>query len=193
MSDSVDRVFVRALNTVRKIPSAAGSTARPPLQDRLQLYGLYKQATEGDAQGLTTDDEDEGTRQKWEAWHTQHGLSQTESKRRYITVLLESMHAYASSTPQARELIKELEFVWDQIKDVSSSDSSVHVMELQQPHVLGATPRRAESPSLQDDAWRREVELALETLKAQVIALQEERALRPQRARRVMWSIRVRS
>ena len=37
------------------------------------------------------------------------------------------MHAYASSTPEARELVSELEFVWDQIKansNVSSSGSS---------------------------------------------------------------------
>ena len=36
------------------------------------------------------------------------------------------MHAYASTTPEARELVSELEFVWDQIKSnpVSSSSAS---------------------------------------------------------------------
>ncbi|CAG8135834.1 unnamed protein product [Penicillium nalgiovense] len=42
MSDSVDRVFVHALNTVKRIPRTG--TARPPTAERLALYGLYKQS-----------------------------------------------------------------------------------------------------------------------------------------------------
>jgi hypothetical protein len=34
------------------------------------------------------------------------------------------MHRYASQTPEARELVAELEFVWDQIKSNTSSTSS---------------------------------------------------------------------
>lgn len=37
----LDRVFVHALNTVKKIPPR---TARPPTAERLKLYGLYKQS-----------------------------------------------------------------------------------------------------------------------------------------------------
>lgn len=37
-----DRVFVHALNTVKKIPRTG--TARPPPAERLKLYGLYKQS-----------------------------------------------------------------------------------------------------------------------------------------------------
>lgn len=37
-----DRVFVHALNTVKKIPRAG--TTRPPTSERLKLYGLYKQS-----------------------------------------------------------------------------------------------------------------------------------------------------
>jgi hypothetical protein len=39
---STDRVFVHALNTVKKIPRTG--TARPPPEERLKLYGLYKQS-----------------------------------------------------------------------------------------------------------------------------------------------------
>ena len=38
----IDRVFVHALNTVKKIPRTG--SARPPPEDRLKLYGLYKQS-----------------------------------------------------------------------------------------------------------------------------------------------------
>lgn len=38
----LDRVFVHALNTVKRIPRTG--TARPPATERLKLYGLYKQS-----------------------------------------------------------------------------------------------------------------------------------------------------
>jgi Acyl CoA binding protein len=37
-----DRVFAHALQTVRKIPKTG--SVRPPPEDRLKLYGLYKQS-----------------------------------------------------------------------------------------------------------------------------------------------------
>lgn len=58
-----------------------------------------------------------------DAWFAQRGLSRTEAKRRYISTLIETMHRYASQTPEARELVAELEFVWDQIKANTSSGS----------------------------------------------------------------------
>lgn len=47
---NTDRVFVHALNTVKRIPRTG--SARPPDADRLRLYGLYKQSTEGDVEGV---------------------------------------------------------------------------------------------------------------------------------------------
>ncbi|GES59148.1 acyl CoA binding protein [Aspergillus terreus] len=127
MSDSVDRVFVHALNTVKRIPRTG--TARPPASERLKLYGLYKQSMEGDVEGVM--DRPVGNTadvyaecEKWDAWYAQSGLSRTEAKRRYISTLIETMHRYASQTPEARELVAELEFVWDQIKSNTSSTSS---------------------------------------------------------------------
>ncbi|KAJ5091664.1 hypothetical protein NUU61_006534 [Penicillium alfredii] len=133
MSDSVDRVFVHALNTVKRIPRTG--TARPPAAERLKLYGLYKQsmahiAQRGDVEGVMdrpigNTPEVHAECEKWDAWYAQRGLSRTEAKRRYISILIDTMHRYASQTPEARELVAELEFVWDQIKyNVSSSSSS---------------------------------------------------------------------
>ncbi|CAD6443468.1 c9629416-1544-4667-98cf-8c932e7658a2 [Sclerotinia trifoliorum] len=141
MADSVDRVFVHALNTVKKIPKTGAS--RPPPADRLRLYGLYKQAMEGDVDGVmmrpsSRGEEEDGEgelqgeelkreRDKWDAWDAQRGVSRTEAKRRYIEALIDTMHKYASTTADARELVAELEFVWDQIKNNSpSSTGSSH-------------------------------------------------------------------
>ncbi|MCJ1391441.1 hypothetical protein MMC18_004305 [Xylographa bjoerkii] len=147
MSDSVDRVFVHALNTVKKIPRTG--SARPPSAERLKLYGLYKQSMEGDVAGVMARPEEEGERgtgeaEKWDAWSAQHGLSRTTAKRRYISTLITTMHTYASSTPDARALVAELEFVWDQIRanEASSSDDSHPSL----PQAFNYTTRPDDSP-----------------------------------------------
>ncbi|XHG06917.1 hypothetical protein AWENTII_010092 [Aspergillus wentii] len=63
--------------------------------------------------------------EKWDAWFAQRGQTRTQAKRRYISTLIDTMHRYASQTPEARELVAELEFVWDQIKSNTSSLSSM--------------------------------------------------------------------
>lgn len=67
-SNATDRVFVHALNTVKRIPRTG--SARPPPADRLKLYGLYKQSTEGDVEGISQrpdgdDAESIAEREKW--------------------------------------------------------------------------------------------------------------------------------
>ncbi|KAG6139552.1 Autophagy protein 37 [Claviceps purpurea] len=176
MADSVDRVFVHALNTVKKIPKTGAS--RPPPSDRLRLYGLYKQAMEGDVDGVMeqptagpfiTDEELRRERDKWDAWNVQKGLSRTEAKRRYVEALVETMYRYANTT-DAIELVTELEFVWNQIKHntPSSTASSPKATassnkarrQLQQPPVVSEGPMKILSPmSEQDEADARSQKL----------------------------------
>ncbi|KAF2746715.1 hypothetical protein M011DRAFT_477940 [Sporormia fimetaria CBS 119925] len=143
MSDSVDRVFSHALNTVNKIRTGA---QKPPTATRLKLYGLYKQAMEGNVEGIMerpsgSGEEARNNREKWEAWKQQNGLSRTEAKRRYITTLIETMHKYAAHHPDSRELVSELEFVWDQVKsNVPSSSSSSPLQTLQSTGLHMASP-----------------------------------------------------
>lgn len=138
MADSVDRVFGHALNTVNKIRPGS---QKPPSADRLSLYGLYKQSMEGDVALIadrpasppnnTPSETVKKEQEKWDAWKAKEGLGRTEAKRRYIEKLIETMHKYASTTPEARELVEELEFVWDQIKNNSQHSSSEHSSPLQ--------------------------------------------------------------
>ncbi|KAK5172826.1 uncharacterized protein LTR77_002946 [Saxophila tyrrhenica] len=131
MADSIDRVFGHALNTVNKIRPGS---EKPPSEDRLALYGLYKQSMEGDVAAIadrpapnSNDASAESVRkeqEKWDAWKANEGLTRTEAKRQYIEKLIETMHKYASTTAEARELVEELEFVWDQVKNNSQQPSS---------------------------------------------------------------------
>ncbi|SPO05739.1 related to endozepine [Cephalotrichum gorgonifer] len=131
MADSVDRVFVHALSTVKRIPKTGA--VRPPAAERLRLYGLYKQAMEGDVDGVMErpsatalglrGDDLQREMDKWDAWNSQRGLAKTEAKRRYIETLIGTMHKYAN-TGDAKELVSELEFVWTQVKNNTPSLSS---------------------------------------------------------------------
>ncbi|KAE9979735.1 hypothetical protein EG327_006898 [Venturia inaequalis] len=87
-------------------------------------------SVEGNVEGIMempkgNDEQSKKAREKWDAWNSQSSLSRTEAKRRYITTLIETMHKYASHSAESRELVSELEFVWDQVKsNVPSSASS---------------------------------------------------------------------
>ncbi|KAJ4989062.1 Autophagy-related protein 37 [Stagonosporopsis vannaccii] len=135
LSSHIHRVFSHALNTVNKIRTGS---QKPPSATRLRLYGLYKQAMEGDVDGIMdrpegSSEQDLRAREKWDAWKQQNSLSRTEAKRRYITTLIDTMHQYASPSPDSRELVAELEFVWDQVKsNVPSSSSSSPLQTLDQ-------------------------------------------------------------
>lgn len=59
--------------------------------------------------------------EKWDSWHSCAGMSKTDAKRRYIGTLIDTMKEYASGTEEARELVAELEFVWNQIRSQSGS------------------------------------------------------------------------
>ena len=74
-----------------------------------------------------------------DAWNNHHGLSKTEAKRQYISTLIDTMHKYATTTPEARELVSELEFVWDQIKSNSASSSGTspgHIAQSQSQQIV---------------------------------------------------------
>ncbi len=97
----------------------------------MRLYGLYKQAMEGDVDGVMerptaatvaggSSDEVVREQDKWDAWNSQKGISRTEAKRRYVEALIETMHKYAN-TPNALELVSDLEFVWNQVKSSTPS------------------------------------------------------------------------
>lgn len=95
---------MQALNTVKKIPKTGAS--RPPPSTRLLLYGLYKQAMEGDVDGVMERptlasgmgaDELQREKDKWDAWNMQRGMTRIESKRKYIEALIDTMHEHATT------------------------------------------------------------------------------------------------
>ena len=62
-------------------------TRRPSNEQLLELYGLYKQATEGDAQGSRPGMLDLKGRAKFDAWAARKGMARDEAKRRYVSLV----------------------------------------------------------------------------------------------------------
>lgn len=60
---------------------------RPSNEDLLSLYGLYKQATEGDVSSERPGGFDFKAIAKYDAWAGQKGKSQEEAKQEYINLV----------------------------------------------------------------------------------------------------------
>ena len=59
-------------------------TTRPDNQTLLQLYGLYKQGSAGDASGERPGLTDFVARAKWDAWAARKGMPRAEAMQAYI-------------------------------------------------------------------------------------------------------------
>ena len=63
---------------------------RPDNMTMLRIYALYKQATEGDAQGERPGFTDMVGRMKWDGWKALEGTSSNEAMQSYVD-LIESL------------------------------------------------------------------------------------------------------
>lgn len=78
MADDLKSRFEQAAKDVKKL------TTRPGDDDLLELYALYKQATEGDAEGAKPGFFDFVARAKFEAWEGLAGTSAKDAMTRYV-------------------------------------------------------------------------------------------------------------
>ena len=77
--------FDDAVRRSRELPSQSNDTL-------LELYGLYKQATEGDVTGSRPGLFDVRGRAKFDAWSSRRGLSADEAMQAYVA-LVEGLEA----------------------------------------------------------------------------------------------------
>lgn len=62
---------------------------RPSNEQLLALYGLYKQATEGDASGSRPGMLDPKGRAKFDAWSSRRGTARDEAMKAYVALAAE--------------------------------------------------------------------------------------------------------
>ncbi|OAD69794.1 hypothetical protein PHYBLDRAFT_9242, partial [Phycomyces blakesleeanus NRRL 1555(-)] len=79
--------FCRALAVVRTLPD--NDTVQLTASERLNLYGLYKQATQGDCTQPKPSSRDVAECAKWKAWDRLQGLCPTDAQTFYVEALVE--------------------------------------------------------------------------------------------------------
>lgn len=77
---STKKAFDQALKEVRKLSDLSNDQL-------LQLYGLYKQATEGDVHGPKPGMLDLKGKAKYQAWSKQQGKSQEKAMEAYVALV----------------------------------------------------------------------------------------------------------
>lgn len=78
--------FDAAVEYVRSLPK--NGPADFSSGERLQFYGFFKQATEGDVKGSQPWAVQIEARAKWDAWNKLKGMSTDEAKAEYVKLLI---------------------------------------------------------------------------------------------------------
>lgn len=73
--------FEDAAKRVQSLPKRPGNDVL------LELYGLYKQATEGDVSGKRPGMLDLKGRAKWDAWSGRKGMSEEKARSEYVALV----------------------------------------------------------------------------------------------------------
>ncbi|GJN89417.1 hypothetical protein Rhopal_002397-T1 [Rhodotorula paludigena] len=99
--------FERAVDIIQSLPKSG--PIQTTYDQKLELYSVYKQATEGDVKSSRPGILDILGRAKWDAWNKRKGSSQLEAERLYVEALLRILRSFSDRT-QAVELLRELEY-----------------------------------------------------------------------------------
>ncbi|KAI7866241.1 acyl CoA binding protein-domain-containing protein [Spinellus fusiger] len=105
----VHQRYSRALSIVQQLP--ASSSFQPTKEQKLELYALYKQVSNGNVSTHRPGIFDLVGRAKWDAWKSLEGMNRLEAKHCYVETLLKSAaEAYKKpvSKAQAHQIIQSL-------------------------------------------------------------------------------------
>jgi diazepam-binding inhibitor (GABA receptor modulator, acyl-CoA-binding protein) len=81
MSEELNEKFAKAKEESVQLSKA------PDNMTKLEMYGIYKQAAEGDCTGKRPGMTDFVGRAKYDAWKKNEGMSQDEAKQKYIDLI----------------------------------------------------------------------------------------------------------
>jgi diazepam-binding inhibitor (GABA receptor modulator, acyl-CoA-binding protein) len=79
----IDTQFQKAVYLIRNGPPKEGTSN----DEKLAVYSLYKQATEGDVTGSQPWAVQMEARAKWDAWAEHKGMGKDDAKKAYVDLL----------------------------------------------------------------------------------------------------------
>lgn len=131
MDINTDKVFVQAVATIKSLTDLSKTTGlpRPTITDRLNLYGLYNQATRGDVSSVGNVYADPNALnnptelKKHNAWLKFKGLSKSQAREKYIKYLLSILeNGYSITTyPEIGILKTNLQDSWNRLENLNLS------------------------------------------------------------------------
>ncbi|ONH71806.1 hypothetical protein BOH78_4238 [Pichia kudriavzevii] len=134
MEVNTDKAFVEAVLVIKSLTdlSKKSNLPRPTIDDRLNLYGLYSQATKGDINSNEPDGNRISEVRKYNAWKAFKGLTRKEARRQYCKYLLDVLKNNYSQEkyPIVSPLRDRLQEMWDMLENHNLSLSigeSVHL------------------------------------------------------------------
>ncbi|KAK9761692.1 Acyl-CoA binding domain containing 5 [Basidiobolus ranarum] len=99
--------FQKALQIISSLP-VDNSTLNPTIQERLEFYGLYKQATVGNCTIPKPPIYDLVARSKWESWCSYKDIKELHAKEKYVELLVQFLKKFPD-IPQANTLVNAFE------------------------------------------------------------------------------------
>ncbi|KAK8858614.1 hypothetical protein IAR55_002843 [Kwoniella newhampshirensis] len=106
VSRVIDGHFHRAVDIVQSLPK--GGPIQTSYEEKLWLYSLYKQGTEGDISIPRPGMLDLLGKAKWDSWNKQRGIDKSEAKRLYVNALLKILRKHADQD-SVQGYLEELE------------------------------------------------------------------------------------
>ena len=95
MEARTDNIFILSVNTIKALTDLTKSTnlPRPSISDRLELYGLYNQAMNGDVTSVVMNNANNASDwKKYTAWLRYKGLTKQQARKEYAKTLNEILH-----------------------------------------------------------------------------------------------------
>ncbi|WOO78526.1 Acyl-CoA-binding 3 [Vanrija pseudolonga] len=102
---TLDTQFDKAVTIVRGLPS--DGPVKPSQDQKLQFYGAFKQATEGDVTGPRPGAFSFEAKYKYDAWKKLEGKSKDDAKAEYVALLKSVLEA--NSDDDSKKYLAELE------------------------------------------------------------------------------------
>ncbi|KAI8082812.1 acyl CoA binding protein-domain-containing protein [Halteromyces radiatus] len=120
--------FSRAITIVRSLP-ASNIPWQPSVHDKLCLYGLYKQASEGDCYRPRPSSRLLVQHAKWKAWDQLRQWSTVEAQKQYVMLLIDILldfierYPHHQMTPTLQNAIHYIKLDTDMIPSVEDKNS----------------------------------------------------------------------
>ncbi|KAI9312357.1 acyl CoA binding protein-domain-containing protein [Dichotomocladium elegans] len=128
--------YNKALEIVQHLP--ANSTFQPTRDEKLELYGYYKQATYGNVDAARPGLFDVVGRAKWDSWKKLEGMDRIDARHHYTETLLRAAReAYKknSGRPIAEQIIHEFGLMQQQLTGHDSKEHKKNTITYDSPTV----------------------------------------------------------